>query len=283
MDKAAERVTRGRKAAKRPDAPLRHASLFNSSLEKGVSVLQAFDDGRPHLTLTQIAAVTGLEKSAAQRFTATLVTLGFLNKDPATRQYSLTSRVLQLGASYLRNHVLLERATPYLMEWNSQHGEAVNLAELEGTDVIFLARYRSRFVVNPNIVIGSKFSWYISALGQAMVAYKTPDERKRILDATKPVSYASKTLLTRDDLERRIAEVRKNRFALTYKESFETEISIAAPVFGPTGAVIAAVGTAANATQSSVEQAKERLAPAIQELARAVSSSSQAMRAEASL
>lgn len=283
MDNAAERKAKGRKSTKKVDALTRHGSLFNSSLEKGLGVLQAFGDGRPNLTLTQIAAVTGLEKSAAQRFTATLVTLGYLHKDAATRQYSLTSRVLQLGASYLRNHALLERATPYMLEWNSQHGEAVNLAELEGTDVIFLVRYRSRFVVNPNIVIGSKFAWYISALGQAIVAYKTPEERKRILDATKPVPYASRTLLTRDDLERRLEDVRRNRFAITHKESFETEISIAAPVFGPTGAVIAAVGTAANATQSTVEQARERLAPAIQELAWAVSSSSQTVRAEAGL
>ncbi len=280
MDSAAARGTRGRKAISKAEPKPRHGGLFNSSLEKGLSVLQAFDDGRPNLTLTQIAAVTGLEKSAAQRFTATLVTLGFLHKDPATRQYSLTSRVLQLGASYLHNHALLERATPYMQEWNSQHGEAVNLAELEGTDVIFLVRYRSRYVVNPNIVIGSKFAWYISALGQAIVAYKSPEERKRILDATKPVPYASRTLLTREDLERRLEEVRQNRFAITHKESFETEISIAAPVFGPTGAVIAAVGTAANATQSTVEQARERLAPAILELAWAVSSSSQAMRPE---
>lgn len=283
MDKVVERGVRARKAAKLPEARSRRTGLFNSSLEKGLSVLQAFGDGRPHLTLTQIAAVTGLEKSAAQRFTATLVTLGFLSKDPATRQYSLTSRVLQFGASYLRNHALLERATPYMLEWNSQHGDAVNLAELEGTDVIFLVRYRSRYMVNPNIVIGSKFPWYISALGQAIVAYKPAEERQRIIDETKPVAFASQTLLTREAFDRRIEEVRRNRFAITHRESFETEISIAAPVFGPTGAVIAAVGAATNATQSTVEQARERLAPAILELARAVSSSSQVTRAEDNL
>jgi DNA-binding IclR family transcriptional regulator len=258
----------------------RDIGLFNSSLEKGLGVLQAFNDGHSSLTLTQVASVTGLEKSAAQRFTATLVALGYLHKDPSTRQYSLTSRVLQLGASYLRSHALLDRATPYMLEWNSRHGEAVNLAEMDGADVIFILRYRNRHVVSPNIVIGSKFPWYISALGQAMVAYQPLDEREQILATTKPVAYASRTLLSRSDLERRLKAVRRDRFAVTHRESFETEISLAAPVFGPTGRVIAAVGTAVLATQWSMEQARERLAPAVLELAQAVSSASQVTRPE---
>jgi IclR family pca regulon transcriptional regulator len=266
------------KPAAKTARPAGESGLFNSSLEKGLSVLQAFDDGRPSLTLTQVAAVTGLEKSAAQRFTATLVALGYLQKDQATRQYSLTSRVLQLSANYLRCHALLERATPYMLEWSSRYGEAVNLAEMDGTDVIFIVRYRSRHVVSPTIVAGSKFPWYISALGQAMVAYKPADERARILDATQPVAYASQTLMTREALEKRIETIRAERFAMTHRESFETEISLAAPVFGPTGAVIAAVGTAVVTTQCTVEEARLRLAPALLDLAQAVSSPSQVSR-----
>ncbi|MFC5292507.1 IclR family transcriptional regulator domain-containing protein [Bosea minatitlanensis] len=68
-------------------------------------------------------------------------------------------------------------------------------------------------------------------------------------------------------LEQRIEAIRTNRFAMTHRESFETEISFAAPVFGPTGAVIAAVGTAVVTTQCTVEEACTRLAPALLDLA----------------
>lgn len=247
--------------------------MFNSSLEKGLGVLQAFHSGRSHLTLTQVAAATGLEKSAAQRFTATLVSLGYLRKDPETRQYSLTSRVLQLGASYMRSHPLIERADPYMLEWNRQHKETVTLAEMEGLDVVFIMRLRSRHVVTPNIVIGSTFPWYISALGQVIVAFKSAEERERILDETRPVAHASRTLLERKDLTARLEAIRRDHFCITHRESYETEISLAAPVFGPSGNVVAGIGTAVLSTQWEVEEARERLAPAILELANAISSS----------
>lgn len=271
------------KPVRKTGRPAGDTGLFNSSLEKGLSVLQAFDDGRSSLTLTQVAAVTGLEKSAAQRFTATLVALGYLQKDQTTRQYSLTSRVLQLSANYLRCHALLERATPYMLEWNGRIGEAVNLAEMDGADVIFLVRYRSRNVVGPTLVAGSKFPWYISSLGQAMVAYKPAEERSRILAATNPVSYASQTLTRREALEKRLETIRADRFALTHRESFETEISLAAPIFGPSGDVVAAVGTAVVTPQWTVDDARARLAPALLDLAQAISSPSQISRPDSNI
>lgn len=162
--------------------------------------------------------------------------------------------------------------------WGSRHGEAVNLAEMDGNEAILLVRYRNRHVVSPTIVPGSKFPWFISSLGQAMVAYMTSEERARILESTQPIAYASQTLLTREALERRIEQIRMDRYALTHRESFETEISLAAPVFGPTGAVIAAVGTAVVTTQCTVEEARSRLAPALLDLAQAISSPSQVSR-----
>lgn len=248
-------------------------SLFNSSLEKGLSVLQAFQSGRSHLTLTQVAAATGLEKSAAQRFTATLVSLGYLRKDPTTRQYSLTSRVLQLGASYMRSHQLIERADPYMLQWSHQYEETVTLAEMEDLDVVFIKRLRGQHVVTPNIVVGSTFPWYISALGQVIVAFKPAEEREQILNQTRPVAHASHTLLNREDITARLEAIRKDRFCLTHGESYETEISIAAPVFGPSGNVVAGIGAAVLSTKWGLEEARKRLAPAILELANAVSSS----------
>lgn len=257
-----------------------NSGLFNSSVEKGLSVLQAFHSGRSHLTLTQVAAATGLEKSAAQRFTATLVSLGYLRKDPGTRQYSLTSRVLQLGASYMRSHPLIERADPYMLEWNRQYKETVSLGEMEGLDVVFIMRLRSRHVVTPNIVTGSTFPWYISALGQVIVAFKSPEEREQILDQTRPVAHASRTLVERRDLIARLETIRRDRFCITQHESYETEISLAAPVFGPSGEIVAGIGTAVLSTQWEVEEARKRLAPAIMELANAISSSRQMVRPE---
>ena len=63
--------------------------LFVAALASGVSVLRAFSEGRPAMTLPELAEATGLSKSSVQRFTHTLWTLGYLRKDPASKKFSL--------------------------------------------------------------------------------------------------------------------------------------------------------------------------------------------------
>src|SRR6185503_18042443 len=77
-----ESAARSRSAA--PARPRRgngavaeRSSLFVNSVEKAMVVLKAFDASRPRLTLSQIAALSDMDLSGAQRFTYTLVTLGY--------------------------------------------------------------------------------------------------------------------------------------------------------------------------------------------------------------
>jgi IclR family transcriptional regulator, pca regulon regulatory protein len=245
--------------------------MFNSSVEKCVRVLQAFDEGHLSLSLSQLIAITGLEKSAARRFIFTLVTLGFLKRHSETKQYSLSPRVLTLGASYIRTNPLINRATPYLLAWNKEHEENVHLAELDGTDIIHVARFRSRDVVSAEIGIGSCFPWYIGSLGQAIVAFLPVEERVEIINSTKFIRYASKTKLNAAQIDHKLKKVRQVGYSLTHRESFENEISIAAPIFGGAGKVIAAVGTAVLETHWSVKDARSKLAPPIVDLSQALS------------
>ena len=88
-------------------------SIVNS-VRKAFRVLELFDQTRKRLTLTQIASASGMDLSAAQRFTSTLMAMGLMSKDPDLRVYSLTPRLLELGYRYLQSSELVERAMPYL-------------------------------------------------------------------------------------------------------------------------------------------------------------------------
>jgi IclR family pca regulon transcriptional regulator len=79
-------------------------------------VLRAFDRQRPWLGLADIVELTGLGRSAAQRFVYTLHQLGYLRRDPNTRRYGLASRVLELAKGMLEGNRLLERSQPLLAE-----------------------------------------------------------------------------------------------------------------------------------------------------------------------
>src|SRR2546427_825799 len=72
-----------------------------AGLEKGLAVIAAFDQERPRLTMSEVAALCGLTRAAARRYLITLEHLGFVSSE--RKMYSLTPKVLRLGQSYMHS------------------------------------------------------------------------------------------------------------------------------------------------------------------------------------
>lgn len=245
--------------------------LYNSSLARGLSILTIFDEGHRTLGLAQIAEMTGLEKSAVQRFTQTLVDLRYLRKDPQTRRYSLSPRLLRLGSSFLRGNPLIERATPYMLNCNRETKETINLGVLDGDEVTLVARIPGHEVISPNVGLGSSFPWHTSVLGQVIAAYLPPDERDALLENAKFVQYTPRTLMTVDALRERLAQIRQDGFVMSRSEIYEGDISLAAPIVDYSGHVVAAVSIVV-LLSSWTEEKAAHLQPVVGELASAISS-----------
>jgi len=254
-------------------------ALHNASLERGLRVLAVFDEGHRSLGLVQIAEMTGLEKSAVQRFTQTLVDLQYLRKDPQTRRYSLSPRLLRLGSSYLRGNPLVERATPYMLNCNRETSETINLGVLDGDEVTLIARVPGREVLTPNVGLGSSFPWHTSVLGQIIAAYLPADALAALVASVKFVRYARYTIMDPEKLHERLAQIRQDGFVMARSEVYDGDISVAAPVADYSGQIVAAVSIVV--LQSSWTEAKaERLLPVVRELAHAISSRPQFSRSQ---
>jgi IclR family transcriptional regulator, pca regulon regulatory protein len=251
----------------------RESPLFVGSLEKGLRVFQAFDDSHRALRLTEIAAATGLDKSAAQRFTHTLHELGYLRKDPKTKHYRLAPKVLELGFSYLRTDSLVERAMPYLLEANRRSEETVNLLELDGTDVIYVARVPGRHQITFDVVLGTELPAYCLAAGRAMLAHIPQDQARAVLDASHRVNYTPRTVTDPDAIMRLVGEARKAGYAICVEEYSPGEISIAAPVLDYGRQPVAAVSMAVPSARWTVQAVEKKLGPIVVETAQAISRS----------
>ena len=129
---------------------------FVTSVEKAFQILRAFESRQRSLSLTEIAEASGLDKSAAQRFTYTLAALGYLKKDKDARRYTISPKVLSLGMIYLRTDPLVARARHQLYELNKAIDATVNLTELDDTDVIYVVRYPGRGIVTADMVLGTR-------------------------------------------------------------------------------------------------------------------------------
>src|SRR4051795_9321744 len=115
----------------------------SQSLERGLAILSAFRSGRPLLGVSDVARDVGLSRSTTHRYIATLAGLGYLQQDPPTRKYRLGPRVLDLGFSAINSMDLRELAAPHLQALSDETGHTVNMAVLDGADIVYIERCRT--------------------------------------------------------------------------------------------------------------------------------------------
>ena len=157
--------------------------LFVAALARGVSVLRAFSEGRPAMTLPELAEATGLSKSSVQRFTHTLWTLGYLRKDPASKKFSLGPWSLELGMKYVQTSPLVLGGNPFLHSLNRNCQETCSLAEPDGLDMVYVARFATHKEMFVNMPVGMRLPLYCTAAGRAVLSRLDPDVAHWLLGA----------------------------------------------------------------------------------------------------
>ncbi|MDP9026347.1 MAG: helix-turn-helix domain-containing protein [Actinomycetota bacterium] len=222
---------------------------FVQSLARGLEVIRAFDADSPRLTLSEVAARTGLSRATARRFLLTLSELGYVASDG--RDFRLTARVLQLGYSYLSGLTLPELAQPHLEELSRRLGESTSASVLDGDAIVYVARVPTRRIMNAAITIGTRFPAEITSMGRVLLA-AGPDEAW-------PDAHRAA-----------IAQVRSQGWALVDQELEVGLRSIAAPIHGADGRVIAAINVSTSSATASIERITAEFLPALLSTAAAI-------------
>ena len=230
--------------AEASDVPGADSPLFVNAVEKAMRVLLAFDGTQRHLTLSEIAALTRLDLSAAQRFSYTLVALGYLRKDERTRKYELSPRLLTFTTHFLASSDLMGRANPYLQQLARQTEEAVNLTLLDGAEIVFVQRIVSRHVLDAAFLVGSRLPAYATAPGLAMLATLPGEEVDALLTKLPPVAHTRHTITGRAAIHARLREIRKRGYAHTREEYFLGDFSVAVAIPDSDGRAAGAINVA---------------------------------------
>ncbi|MDQ4061507.1 MAG: IclR family transcriptional regulator [Pseudomonadota bacterium] len=245
--------------------------LMVLSVEKAFRVLSAFGIQRPTMSLSQIAAATGMDVSAAQRFTHTLSRLGYLRKDRDTKRFELTPKTLALGYHFLRSNRLIERAMPYLMHLSKETEEAVNLTMLDDTEIIFVSRFVSRHMLNTDVIVGSRMPAFCTAPGMAILSRLPEAEALAILERSDRKPITPSTTWRMEDLAPKLRRSAEQGFATAFEEFYRGDGSIAAAIIDAHGRAEGAINVAVSLSRYSAEEATERFAPLVVAAARAVS------------
>ncbi len=248
-------------------------TLFVSSLEKGMRVLDAFRGPRDSLGITEIAEATNMDKSAAQRFTNTLHRLGYLERDRQTRRYRPAIKLLDFSFTFLQHDRLAEVAVARLIEIGKVFGTTVNLCVLAGTDIIYTVRIPHEKANYNATIPGRRVPAFCSAGGTCILAFRPADEVAALVDASDRRKVTEHTVTDRAAVLKRIAAARESGYGIGVAQLLPNEISIAAPVIDNRGYGIAAVQIPVYQPQWSVEAARAKLAPLAMEAARSISGS----------
>lgn len=256
-----------------PAPPAKRSSLFIGSLDKAFKVLHAFDGARRHMTLADLARKTGLDRSATQRLVYTLETLGYLRRLPETHLYGLAPKLLQLSYNYIRANELIDKASPYLLDISRTVGETTNLHELDGAEIVFLARFPGQHLVNVDITVGSRLPAFFTASGIAILS-KLPESRRReILAQTDLQPITPYTETDPQKLLDRVHRAAERGYAVVKNETVLGDISIAAPVADHRGHTVSAINIAVPTTRWTLERVEAELVQYVQVAATSISKS----------
>ncbi|KAA9155832.1 helix-turn-helix domain-containing protein [Microbacterium lushaniae] len=242
-------------------APPPASADFVQSLARGLAVIRAFDADHPALTLSDTARRAGLPRAAARRFLHTLETLGYVRAD--ARTYSLTPRVLELGFSYLSALSLPEIVQPHLERLSREVDESVSAAVLDGPDIVYVARVPTRRIMSVRITIGTRFPAYATSMGRVLLASLPEEAAADLIAAAHPEPLTPRTRTDAAALTAELERVRSQGWALVDGELEPGLRSVAAPVHGRSGAVVAAVNVSASAAGHSVEHLRDACLPAL--------------------
>jgi DNA-binding IclR family transcriptional regulator len=255
------------------DASSERSSLFIGSTEKTFRVLHAFDGASRHMTLADIAKASALDRSATQRIVYTLEALGYLSRVPETRNYRLTTKVLQFSYNYIRANELVDKASPYLLDISRHLGETTNLQEIDGNEIVFVARFPGRHLFNVDIALGARLPALFTASGTAILSRLPEKQLKAIVAQTLLDPMTPYTEIDPKKLLERIRQASRRGYAIIENETVLGDISVAAPITDHGGAAVAAINISVPTTRWTVERVEAELAKHVQVAATSISKS----------
>lgn len=240
---------------------------FVQSFARGLAVIRVFDAAHPELTLSEVAARAGMTRAAARRFLHTLEALGYVRQ--IGRGFSLTPRVLELGFSYLSALSLPEIAQPHLEHLSRRVDESVSAAVLDGSDIVYIARVPTRRIMSVGITIGTRFPAHATSMGRVLLAALPAEERKATLAAplTSPATGAP---VDAGSLAAALDRAAADGYAVVDGELEAGVRSVAAPIRGRGGRVIAAMNVSTSTTRVTLERLRGDIVPALLETAAAI-------------
>ena len=209
------------------------------SVSKALQLLDAFAGAGHVISVSQLARRVGLPKSTAFRLVTQLVDSGYVTRHG--NKYALSLHAFELGNQYMRagRMGLREIAAPHLGGLFTDAHFIVNLAMLDGIDIIFLDKIQGLQAPHAPSMVGGRAPALHTALGKALLAFSPADVTRDALRNHRP-SVASRVAILPGLVAQQLQRAKDTGIAYDHEEWACGISCVAAPVLSdgqPVGAV----------------------------------------------
>lgn len=216
-------------------------STVVKSADRTLAILELLIEHPDGLTLVEIQRELEIPKSSTYMLLTTMASRGFLEQDPVNRRFRVGIRLWQAGQSYVVVADLERLAIPYMERLRDELNETVQLATLDGTDNIYIAKVDSDQQLRLASRVGVRLPAYATGIGKALLSQLDDDEIRSRFAGVTFHRFTPTTLTSLSALLTAVREVRERGYAVDHSEYTPGVYCIAIPLAGRPGGPRAAL------------------------------------------
>jgi DNA-binding IclR family transcriptional regulator len=240
------------------------AEPSNTVTGRAFAVLDSFDAGHRRQGLAAISRRTGLPLTTVHRLVHELEKQTALVRG-ADGDYEIGSKIWRLGTLASVHVELREVALPYMEDVYQFGNDAVQIAVLDGLRVLVVDRIAGSRSIEVLSKPGSRLPLHATGVGKVLLAFGGQELQDAVLGSLD--RYTDSTITDAATLKTQLLTIRSQGFALTREELAPGATSVAVPLKGKGGVVIAAMGVVASSDNPDVS----KMIPVLQVTAAALS------------
>lgn len=242
----------------------------SAAVERALAMLEAVAQESDGLSNAEISRKLHIPKSSASYILRTLETQGYLTRDAESGKYRVGLKILSLSRGALGGRDVRGIALPIMRHLTHLTGLTCHLAVLDGSDAVYIEKVEPEGFIRMDTWVGRRMPVHATSVGKAIVAHIPQEQLEQIVRKSGMEKRTPKTITTLPRLLKELEKVRGQGYAVDDEENNLGARCVAAPVFGDSGAIEAALGLSGT-TQQVSSQTMPRILEALKDSARHIS------------
>jgi DNA-binding IclR family transcriptional regulator len=228
------------------------------ALQRGLQILSLFKRDKKEFTGAELAHLLELPRASVFRILQTLEQENFVERVADSSRYRLGVGVLRLGFEYISSLEITEHGRPILDALRDATRYSAHLVVRDAMEAIIVAKSPGFTKLFNSIRVGARLPAHATVLGRVLLSNLSSSEIKALYKDQELKKFTPATPVTLEHLNQLITSIAQLGFGIS-EGGYEAGIStIAAPVWGQRGDLVAALSISVPSSSIHVNE-KENL------------------------